>query len=91
MKGKAAVNAWPILMSVETATLYVGLGRDKIYELLNSGEVTKHKDGARTLIRRDDLDAWVDRRFPSSRQSGLPTTEPASGAPRNNPHGDMRA
>jgi excisionase family DNA binding protein len=85
------INAWPALMSVEAAAQYIGLGRDKVYDLMNAGEIGKHKEGARTLIRRSDLDEWVERKFPASRQSGQPTIASSGNARPNNPPGDMPA
>lgn len=40
---------------------WLGLGRTKIYELLQSGEIPSHKIGRVRRIRRRDIEAWLER------------------------------
>ena len=37
-----------------------GVGRTRFYELINSGELKAHKSGARTIVRGEDAQAWLD-------------------------------
>lgn len=46
---------------VNEACEVVGIGRSKLYELVESGEVETFKIGTRTLIRRDVLERLIDR------------------------------
>lgn len=40
---------------------WLGLGRTKTYELLQSGEIPSHKIGRVRRIRRQDIEAWLER------------------------------
>lgn len=40
---------------------WLGLGRTKIYELLRSGEIPSYKIGRVRRIRRQDIEAWLER------------------------------
>jgi excisionase family DNA binding protein len=40
-----------------------GLGRTTIYELIKQGELPRVKIGARTVIRRHDLEAMLERKL----------------------------
>lgn len=46
--------------TVDEAAKAISIGRVKFYELLNKGEVKAVKIGSRTVIRADDLKAYVD-------------------------------
>ena len=46
-------------LSIEEARAATGLGRTKLYQLINSGELKARKIGKRTIILRDDLDAFL--------------------------------
>jgi excisionase family DNA binding protein len=50
-----------VTYSVKEAMLAYGIGRTKLYQLINARELTAIKIGTRTLLRRDDLDALVSR------------------------------
>jgi len=47
--------------TVNEATEALGIGRTTIYELIKGGELAVVKIGSRTIIRRKDLDALLDR------------------------------
>lgn len=40
---------------------WLGLGRTKIYELLQSGEIPSYKIGRIRRIRRVDIETWLER------------------------------
>jgi excisionase family DNA binding protein len=40
-----------------------GLGRTTIYELIKSGDLPRLKVGTRTLVRRVDLEALLERKL----------------------------
>lgn len=50
----------PLSMSVNTAARAIGIGRTKLYELINSGKVDTIKIGRRTLITKASLDRLVN-------------------------------
>ena len=46
-------------MTVEETTNYLGIGKSKLYDLAQAGEIPRHKLGKVWKFHRDDLDAWV--------------------------------
>ena len=46
-------------MTTEETTQYLGIGKSKLYELAQAGEIPRHKVGKSWKFHRDDLDAWV--------------------------------
>jgi len=40
---------------------WLGLGRTKTYELLRSGEIPSYRIGRVRRIRRQDVEAWLER------------------------------
>jgi excisionase family DNA binding protein len=52
-----------ISYSIREASTVSGIGRTKLYELIKGGELTPVKIGTRTLIRRCDLDALLERKL----------------------------
>ena len=49
-------SAW---MTAEETTQYLGVGKSKLYELAQAGEIPRHKVGKVWKFHRNDLDAWV--------------------------------
>lgn len=49
----------PYLTPVEAAEL-LRAGRQRVYDLLSSGRLRRYKDGARVLVSRDELEAYLD-------------------------------
>jgi excisionase family DNA binding protein len=52
------VNDSPLL-TVPEAAAWLRCGRQRIDDLLSQGRLTRHKDGARTLVSRAELAAYV--------------------------------
>lgn len=50
-----------IAYSIAEAAHVAGIGRTKLYELINDGELPLIKVGSRSLIRRAELEAMLDR------------------------------
>jgi excisionase family DNA binding protein len=50
-------------LTVREAASYIRARPQRIYDLLSSGRLPKHKDGVRVLIRRADLDTHLERRL----------------------------
>lgn len=48
-----------LALSVDEAQEAIGLGKTKIYQLIGSGELKARKIGKRTLILKDDLEAFL--------------------------------
>lgn len=46
-------------LSVQEASAAAGIGRDGLYEAIREGRLTAIKFGRRTLIRREDLEAFI--------------------------------
>jgi len=49
----------PAAFSISDAAHYLGIGRTKLYEFINTGALPVVHFGKRTLIRRVDLDALL--------------------------------
>ena len=49
----------PAAFSIPDAAKYIGLGRTKLYELINNGQLPAIHFGKRTLVRRADLEALL--------------------------------
>lgn len=47
-------------LSIEETCAATGLGRTKLYQLINSGELKARKIGKRTLILKDDLETFLN-------------------------------
>ena len=58
------------LLSIEEARSVLGIGRAKIYREINAGRLRVLKSGRRTLVRPEDVEAWVQ---------GLSTYQPRPG------------
>jgi excisionase family DNA binding protein len=52
-----------IAYTINEAVAVSGLGRTTIYDLFKRGELPRVKVGARTLIRRRDLEAMIERKL----------------------------
>lgn len=48
-----------ISLSIEEACALTGIGRTNLYKSLNSGALKARKFGKRTIILRDDLNAFL--------------------------------
>ncbi len=47
-------------MSINEGAAYIGLGRSTLYEALREGRLRSLKVGARRLLRREDLIAFME-------------------------------
>lgn len=45
--------------SIDEVCAVTGIGKTKIYQLINSGALKARKLGKRTIILKDDLDAFL--------------------------------
>ena len=50
-----------MLLSVQEVGKQLGLGRDRAYELIRSGRIRSVRVGARLLVPRQELEAWIAR------------------------------
>jgi excisionase family DNA binding protein len=48
------------LLTVEELIRWLRLGRTRTHELLRSGSIPSYKLGRRRLIRRRDVEAWLE-------------------------------
>ncbi|EDX82300.1 hypothetical protein BBAL3_3457 [Brevundimonas sp. BAL3] len=55
------MNAAPISYDVPGAAAAVGISKTTVWRLIASGDLVTFKLGARTLIRADVLQAYIDR------------------------------
>lgn len=49
----------PAAFTIEGFCAYAAVGRSRAYELLNNGALPARKSGGRTLILREDADAYL--------------------------------
>jgi excisionase family DNA binding protein len=49
-----------LVYSINEAAAALGVGRTKLYEMINAGELSAVKLGRRTLLRCADVDALLD-------------------------------
>jgi excisionase family DNA binding protein len=57
---RVGVNMEAITTSVDDAAAALGIGRTKLYQLINSGDLQTIKLGRRTLIKTASIRALVD-------------------------------
>lgn len=55
-----SATAQPRVMSILDAAAYLGICRGGIYKLAASGQLPLRKIGNRSIILREDLDAYLD-------------------------------
>jgi excisionase family DNA binding protein len=53
----------PIVASVNETMATLKIGREKIYQLLNSGELESYREGGSRKILWRSIDAYVERRL----------------------------
>jgi len=76
---------------VKEAAEVLAISRSRLYELVSAGEIQVLKDGARTLVRRSELEAYLDRLEAIAsapkprRRRPWPKRPGASGAPVEEP------
>jgi excisionase family DNA binding protein len=51
----------PDYLSVGEAADMLRAKPQRIYDLVSAGRLTRHKDGRRLLVRRDELEEWLAR------------------------------
>ena len=51
----------PIAMSPAEAARLAGIGRTRLYAAIGAGELPSLKLGSRRLVRRADLEVWLNR------------------------------
>lgn len=53
-----------LTLSIEETKIATGLGRTKLYQLINTGTLPAKKIGKRTLILKSDLDTFLENLQP---------------------------
>jgi excisionase family DNA binding protein len=61
-------------LSVAEAADYLRSSKQRVYDLLSSGRVTRRKDGARVLVERAELDRYLASNGSKGVAPPLPTT-----------------
>ncbi|WP_353809114.1 helix-turn-helix domain-containing protein [Agromyces sp. SYSU T00194] len=59
--GVIRMEAWPALMTRETAAAYIDGSLRDVDELRGRGEITPVGTSKRVKFRKTDLDAWIER------------------------------
>ena len=54
-----------LTVTIPQACKLTGLGRSTIYRLFDDGKLQRLKAGSRTLIKMDDLEAYIESLSPS--------------------------
>ena len=49
------------LLTVDETIRFLRLGRTRVNEILRSGDLISYKLGRRRLVRRQDIEAWLER------------------------------
>jgi excisionase family DNA binding protein len=60
----------PILVGIPEAARLMGLGRSKLYQILNEGELKLIKLGGRSLISVDELRSYVAEKLAKAAARG---------------------
>ena len=57
-----------LTLTIPEVISLTGIGRTKIYELINSGEIPAKKIGIKTVVLKSDLDKFLNnlKHYPSS-------------------------
>lgn len=76
---------FPAIFSVQEAAVYLRTSRRNIYALFKKGELRLAKVGGRTLVRRSDIDALIERSLSAGpayrwKERGNAKDEPISSA-----------
>ena len=50
---------WPEVMKVTTACAYLDMGRSRLYELMDTGQIPFFYDGRDRKMKRSELDTWI--------------------------------
>ncbi len=50
---------WGEYLRPADAARYMGVSRQRVYDLVSSGRLPRFKDGSTTLVRRVDVDAYL--------------------------------
>lgn len=66
MNTKSKADFAPAAFNVDEASRYLGISRANLYMLFKSGELRPAKVGGRTLVRRVDADALLERSLVAS-------------------------
>ena len=48
-----------IVLTIDDVVALSTFGRATVYRAMNAGKLIAHKEGVRTLILREDFDAWL--------------------------------
>ncbi len=65
----------PAAMSVADTAKYLSISRARLYELMKAGDIRPAKIGHRTVIRRVDADAFLERSLVRKQPQGIPDTK----------------
>lgn len=60
----------PILVGIPEAARLMGLGRSKLYQILNEGELNLIKLGGRSLVSVDELRSYVAEKLAKAAARG---------------------
>ena len=63
----------PIVASVNETMGTLKIGREKIYQLLNSGELESYRDGGSRKILWRSIEAYIERRLAEEAERRRPT------------------
>jgi excisionase family DNA binding protein len=53
-------EAPPQMLTVREAATFLRAKRQRVYDLLSDGRLTRHKDGRRVLVDRQELERYLD-------------------------------
>jgi excisionase family DNA binding protein len=83
-KGKSNSQQVHKFLTIQEVADELGISERSVWRLIEEGELLSHKFGASTRVKREDLDAYIDRsrRHPDTTvQDGADDEDESSGAP----------
>ena len=60
------IEGQPLLLRATEVAQLLGLGRSKVYEMMNAGELPVTRIGAAVRVPRDELLKWIKRKTTSA-------------------------
>jgi excisionase family DNA binding protein len=61
--GRSVAEGRPLVASPNETMITLRIGREKLYQLLNSGELESYRDGGSRRILWRSIEAYVERRL----------------------------
>src|SRR5262245_61968911 len=67
-KDKAAIDPRALVTNIPGARVLLGVGHDKVYDLIKAGEIESYLDGRARKITIESIKAYVTRKAAAAKQ-----------------------